>query len=66
MPEVLVFLIEAQPGMDAEKEAFAHGIDAVFEKGHDCESIVKNARAACAWNEPQSAITKRTSESCGP
>jgi DNA-binding NarL/FixJ family response regulator len=47
MPNVLLFLITVEPGMQFEKKALANGIDAVFEKTPDCQSLVMNARVAC-------------------
>jgi hypothetical protein len=46
MPNVLLFLVTVQPGMQLEKQALAYGIDAVFEKTTDCRSLVTYARAA--------------------
>jgi len=47
MPEVGIFLVTKLRGMEAEKEALSHGIDAVFERGDDLNSLVMNARAVC-------------------
>ena len=47
MPEVPVFLVTEVLGMEAEKIALSHGIDAVFERNEDLNSLVMNARAAC-------------------
>ena len=48
MPKVPVFLVtEQHSSMEVEKAALSHGIDAVFEKGHDFTSLVMNARAVC-------------------
>jgi DNA-binding NarL/FixJ family response regulator len=48
MPDVPIFLVTEQCDASKEKEAFRHGVDAVFEEDFDCQSIVMNARAACA------------------
>jgi hypothetical protein len=47
MPEVPVFLVTELLGMETEKIALAHGIDAAFERNEDLNSLVMNARAAC-------------------
>jgi DNA-binding NarL/FixJ family response regulator len=47
MPDVPVFLVAEENGVEVEKEALACGIDAVFEKDYDFTSLVMNARAAC-------------------
>jgi DNA-binding NarL/FixJ family response regulator len=47
MPEVPLFLVTQLEGMLAEKEALSHGIDAVFVKDHDFNSLLKNAFAVC-------------------
>jgi len=47
MPEVPVFLVTELRGMEAEKKALSHGINAVFERGDDVNSLVMNARAVC-------------------
>jgi len=47
MPDVQVFLVTELRGMEAEKEALSHGIDAVFERDDDLNSLVMNARAVC-------------------
>ena len=47
MPEVQVFLVTELYGMEAEKKALSHGIDAVFERHDDLISLVMNARAVC-------------------
>jgi chemotaxis response regulator CheB len=47
MPEVPVFLVTELHGMEAEKKALSHGIDAVFEMDDDLNSLVTNARAVC-------------------
>lgn len=47
VPKVSVFMVAEHPAMETEKEAFAHGIDAMFEKDHDYNSMVANARATC-------------------
>jgi two-component system, NarL family, response regulator DesR len=47
MPEVPLFLVSSERGPRAEKDAFSHGIDAVFEKDHDFTSLIMNARAVC-------------------
>lgn len=47
MPEVPVFLLAKQPDLETEKEAFSHGIAAVFEKDDELNSVVANAHAVC-------------------
>lgn len=45
MPRVPLFLVISENSMLSEKAALAKGFDAVFEKGDDRASLVKNARA---------------------
>lgn len=47
MPEAPVFLVTELRGIEAEKKALSHGIDAVFERGGDLNSLVMDARAVC-------------------
>jgi DNA-binding NarL/FixJ family response regulator len=47
LPEVQVFLVTERQGMEAEKKALSHGIDAVFERQDGFSALLTNARAAC-------------------
>ncbi len=51
VPDVEVFLVAELHGMEAEKRALSHGIDAVFERDDDLRSLVLNARAVCGLGE---------------
>lgn len=51
-PDLPIFLVTERHGMEDEKGALSSGIDAVFEKDFDSESIVMNARAACGLTSP--------------
>jgi len=46
-PETPLFLITDRPNMQSEKEALAHGVDAVFAKTSNFSSLIMNARAVC-------------------
>jgi len=46
-PETPLFLITDRPNMRSEKEALAHGVDAVFAKTSNFLSLIMNARAVC-------------------
>ena len=43
-----LLLVAELHGMEAEKRALSHGIDAVFERDDDLRSLVLNARAVSA------------------
>jgi DNA-binding NarL/FixJ family response regulator len=47
LPEVQVFLVTERQGMESEKKALSHGIDAVFERQDGFGALLMNARAAC-------------------
>jgi hypothetical protein len=47
MPDVQVFLVTELRGMEVEKRALSHGIDAVFEIDDDLNLLLRNARAVC-------------------
>jgi DNA-binding NarL/FixJ family response regulator len=49
IPKLPVFLVTELHGLEAEREALSHGIDAVFESDDDLSSLVMNARAACSF-----------------
>jgi DNA-binding response OmpR family regulator len=46
-PETPLFLITDRHNMQSEKEALAHGVDAVFAKTTNFSSLIMNARAIC-------------------
>lgn len=44
-PKIPLFLVTDQQNVEAEKEAFSHGIQALFKKEPDLTSLLLNARA---------------------
>jgi len=48
MPRVPVFLITDAQLTQAEKEAWSHGISAVFQKDEEFNSLLMNVRAVCS------------------
>ena len=47
MPRLPIFMLTADGEFHAEKEALSRGINAVFSKEEDLETLVANARAVC-------------------
>src|SRR5271165_4270991 len=45
LPEIPLFLMTKENGVDIEKEASAQGTDAVFERGEELSLLLWNARA---------------------
>ncbi len=60
MPTVPMFLIAKEPITLIEKEAWNHGISAVFEKEDDLTSLLMNARAVCPYRKQNGARPSRT------
>lgn len=63
--ELPIFLITNRHSMEEEKEAFSHGINVVFERDFEFNSILMNARAICGLTssnlKPKSTTKGRTS-----
>jgi DNA-binding NarL/FixJ family response regulator len=53
-PDLPIFLITNQYGVQEEKEALSSGIEAVFEMDFDCKSIMMNAYAVCGLMSSES------------
>ena len=47
VPRLPIFLVTADRDLHAEKEALSCGIDAVFSKIEDLQTLLANARVAC-------------------
>ena len=47
MPRLPIFMLTADHNVRVEKEALSCGIDAVFSKAEDLETLLPNARAVC-------------------
>jgi CheY-like chemotaxis protein len=47
MPRLPIFMLTADSNVRVEKEALSCGIDAVFFKAEDLETLLPNARAVC-------------------
>jgi DNA-binding NarL/FixJ family response regulator len=47
MPRLPIFMLIADYNIHVEKEALSMGIDAVFSKLEDLETLSENARAVC-------------------
>jgi two-component system response regulator YesN len=50
MPRLPIFMLTADGDLHAEKEALSRGINAVFSKEEDLETLVANARACVESN----------------
>jgi two-component system, response regulator YesN len=51
MPRLPIFMLTADSNLQAEKELLSCGINAVFSKVEDLESLVANARAVCGTSK---------------
>jgi CheY-like chemotaxis protein len=47
MPQLPIFMLTAEQNLYVEREALSFGIDAVFSKIGDLETLPANARAVC-------------------
>jgi DNA-binding NarL/FixJ family response regulator len=50
MPHLPVFLMTTTPGIEIEKKALSHGVDAVFSVDDEFTSLALNAREVCLQN----------------
>jgi chemotaxis response regulator CheB len=56
LPEAQIFLLTDLYGMETEREALSHGIDAVFEIHDDLTSLLMNAREICGLRGSQAVL----------
>ena len=47
MPRLPIFMLTADSNLQVEREALSYGINAVFSKLDDLETLLANARAVC-------------------